>query len=261
MRRAWSSSRTAARSWPGFPLFAGMGDYDNDGYLDLALAGQSAAGPVSKLYKNYAGTSPMRGPVSSGFDPARWRGRLRRRRRRGPGLAGETGSGAATRVYRSDALIANTAPTPPGGLSTSLTVEASPSVGSAATDSQNGGGRAVVNLRIGRSLGAATCSAAWPTHRRASTHPVDRNAQKRLSWTINGLPNATYYWSARRLIRRWPVRRGPSNSPSRCNRRQQHQRALPGLSNAHGLGRLRQRRRLDLACEASIRESARSPRW
>ncbi|MDM8008605.1 MAG: VCBS repeat-containing protein [Phycisphaerae bacterium] len=180
------------------------GDYDNDGDLDLAVAGRregTYSTTFSKVYQN----DGNRAFTDIGVELTRvnncslsWAdydndGDL------DLAIAGYAGSptSAVSKIYRNDGSVFNTMPTAPTGLSA-----ASPSqytgvlTWNAATDAQTPAAGLSYNLRVGTSPGDddVYCGMAdlGSGFRRV---PAVGNAQKRLSWTLRGLLPITYYWS------------------------------------------------------------------
>jgi len=101
------------------------GDYDNDGYLDLLLAGYDGTTTVSKLYRNGGGPNPTFSEVAAGLAGVS-QGSVAWGDHDSDGdldilLAGNTLGTNISRVYRNDcAVVANTPPSPPMTLSATL---------------------------------------------------------------------------------------------------------------------------------------------
>ncbi len=75
-RRTWP--KAASRYQRFYGSVAAWGDYDNDGDLDLALAGAGTAGPTTRLYRNSGGNLSDSGIVLTDLADARLAlGRLR----------------------------------------------------------------------------------------------------------------------------------------------------------------------------------------
>jgi len=96
----------------GSMLFA---DWDNDGWLDLLITGNTDAIRLAYIYKNngVGGFTQMDfgfTPVSSSW--AQW-GDLNNDRKLDVALSGYTGSSYVTKVYRNDSAIPNSVPQPP----------------------------------------------------------------------------------------------------------------------------------------------------
>jgi len=180
------------------------GDYDNDGDLDLTMAG-SIGSPnyVTKIYRNDANgvftdidadlTGVWKCSLSWGdYDNDDDLDLV---------IAGQWYDGSfhgACKVYRNNGDVFNTPPSAPGGLGAVPTGDGLTFSWSATTDSQTPAAGLSYNLRIGTSSGTddvfagmADLGTGW---RRV---PATGNAQKRLSWALKGLdtPGATYYWS------------------------------------------------------------------
>ncbi len=80
------------------------GDYDNDGDLDLVLAGNTGAGPKTKIYRNYGSGSfvDIEADLTGVFLSSLSWGDYDNDRDLDLVLAGHTGSGPETKIYRND---------------------------------------------------------------------------------------------------------------------------------------------------------------
>ncbi|MCE9616668.1 MAG: VCBS repeat-containing protein [Lentisphaerae bacterium] len=190
---------------------AGWGDFDNDGRLDILIAGVGAApafSPVTKVYRN-AGNNTFTEQVDAlqpaagyHFASAAWGdydhdGRLDILV---AGLDGTT-STTVTKVYRNGYAVANTPPTAPTGLTV-----ASASIGvrlswQPATDAQTPAPGLSYNLRVGTAPGldnVVPCMADTITGLRRL--PALGNMNANHAWTLRNLnPTTTYYWSVQAI--------------------------------------------------------------
>jgi predicted nucleotidyltransferase len=190
---------------------AAWGDYDNDGDLDILLTGQSEAGHtgdmrVSRVYRNdlssfsrdfswlvpVARSSAVWGDYDTDGDLDIL-------------LTGESvRQGAATEysvntvVYRNKCSTANTAPSPPTGLS-AVHGETTATFGwNAATDGQTPADGLTYNLRVGTTPGGEEISAAMADTGTGYRWVVALgNANQNTRWSIDiEEPQGTpYYWS------------------------------------------------------------------
>ena len=177
------------------------GDYDNDGDLDVALAGYNTSFAAhSRIYLNlgsglFLDTGTSLTPV---IDAA-----LAWVDYDGDGdldllLTGNDGAVAVTKLYRNDNVFANSVPFPPSGLGYSVAGKTATLHWNAGSDAIQPGGF-TYNLRVGTSPGAdnivASMANSGTGHRRV---PRLGNSSERLSWTLK-LPIGGYYWSVQTI--------------------------------------------------------------
>jgi len=180
------------------------GDYDNDGYLDVAFGygdGPNQARPA--IYRNVNGAYTNSGNVLYGlFDGAiAWGdydndGRLDLLQ---TGTASDTGVGIyATKIYRNYGPITNRPPIAPNGLSATVagrTVRLSWLPGS--DPDQRGG--LTYNLRVGSSPGESDVVSPMSASNGWRRIPSDGNAFHNLNWPLRELAPGTYYWSVQTI--------------------------------------------------------------
>lgn len=188
---------------------ADWGDYDNDGRLDILMAGVAGSptfGPVTKVYRNLGNhtfseqANALQPAASFHFPSAAWGdydhdGRLDILVSGLDSIANST----ASRLYRNTVPTINTPPTAPTGLTATVT----PYNGAIrlawlpATDSKTPAKGLSYNLRVGTAPGldnVVPCLADTASGRRRL--PALGNVNHNIAWTVRGLnPGQTYYWS------------------------------------------------------------------
>ena len=178
---------------------AAWGDYDNDGDLDILLAGARAIpnNPVTKVYRNDSGSFVDIAANLSGVS-------------NGETAWGDydndgdldfllTGSGIA-KIYRNNIGTPNTTPTTPTSLSSSVTGNAVTFNWAKSTDSQTAQNALTYNLRVGRTPGGGEVMSPMSEVSNGFRRlPQVGNTNHNNSWTINNLPPGTYYWSVQAI--------------------------------------------------------------
>ena len=181
------------------------GDYDNDGDLDLLLAGYADGWvPVSAIYRN-DGSDTFTNTNASIVDvhsPSLAWGDYD-----GDGdldflLTGfNSGGFETTRIYRNNSTIANTAPTAPTGLNVAAGSTAGEKTLSwnAATDTKTAQNGLSYNIYVGTTSGDDDVAPGMADLSGGSSDGLRRIAtvgpNQGTSWTITGLAAGTYYWS------------------------------------------------------------------
>jgi predicted nucleotidyltransferase len=182
---------------------AAWGDYDNDGDLDLLLAGVTGSGYLACVYRNDGGSTfadiqaelPGVSAGSAAWGDCDNDGDLDLL------LAGDTGSGSFSRIYRSDGAAANAPPAAPSGLSAQLAADRLTLSWGASTDGQTPAAGLSYNLRVGTTPGGSETAPAMASAASGYRRVVQLgNAQERRSWTLRLPPGSrTYYWTVQAL--------------------------------------------------------------
>lgn len=165
------------------------GDFDNDGDLDLAVAGLVNGTSTGKIYRNDNGSFIDTG-VALPKAPVAW--------------GDYDGDGdldlfAGNTLFRNNSGIANTVPSAPTGLwakrvGTSVTFNWSP-----ATDVETPTPGLSYNLRVGTAPGKCDILSGMALASGKRLIPAIGNAQKRLSWTLKDVPAGPIYWSVQAI--------------------------------------------------------------
>jgi hypothetical protein len=179
------------------------GDYDNDGDLDLALAGVSSGGRISKVYRNdgAAGfTDIVAGMTGVSNCSFAW-GDYDNDGDLDLALAGYVnGTTRISKVYRNNGGVFNTAPAAPTGLGATYTgggpynVTFSWAAPAVADETPEAG--LSYNLRVGTTPGGDEIMSGMAiTSPDVRLIPAMGNGQQNLSWTLKSLTGGIYYWS------------------------------------------------------------------
>ncbi|MBI1925526.1 PD40 domain-containing protein [Candidatus Poribacteria bacterium] len=178
------------------------GDYDNDGDLDILLTGAPQSGDyISKIYRNDNGnfvdisvslTGVAQGSVAWGdYDNDGDLDIL---------LTGHSGSDWISKIYRNNVGTANTVPTPPTNLTSSVSGNSVTLSWNKSTDLETFQNGLTYNLGVGTTSGGAQIvspmASAATGYRKV---PQLGNTNHRNSWTIKNLPDGTYYWSVQAI--------------------------------------------------------------
>ncbi len=180
---------------------AAWGDFDNDGDLDIVLAGNNQQyTPIAKVYRNDgSGTfTDLQGGFSAAQDGSVAWGDLE-----GDGDLDllKTGTFApnsfATKFYRNNAAMANTTPAAPTGLTTTINSPTSQTFSwTAATDTKTPSAGLSYNLRVGTTPGGSDVFTTMANttsglRRLSAAGPIQGT-----SLTLTGLkPGTNYFWS------------------------------------------------------------------
>ena len=173
------------------------GDFNNDGLLDFAATGMTSTGAVVKVYRNDGGTLFRdSGAALPGLPNATlaW-GDFDNDGRLDLLVTGYSGSNYVARLYHNNSLDANTPPSGPTALSTTVNNNSATLTWSPSTDANQTGGL-TYNLRVGTTPGGS--DALNPMADGATGFrrvPRLGNAGLRQSWTLTNLLVGTYYWA------------------------------------------------------------------
>ena len=179
------------------------GDYDNDGDLDILLAGRSSESIlITKLYRNDGGSFTDIPTSMTGVDRSSvaW-GDYDNDGDLDILLTGDTGPSQLSTVYRNNIGTSNTVPTPPTSLAASVSGDSSVTLNWAkATDGQTVQDALTYNLRVGTSpggveIGSPMADVSTGFRRIAALS----SSNHRNSWTIRNLPEGIYYWSVQSI--------------------------------------------------------------
>ncbi|MDO8586290.1 MAG: FG-GAP-like repeat-containing protein [Armatimonadota bacterium] len=178
------------------------GDYDNDGDLDLAIAGESVVGCESRIYRNDNGVFTDIGADLIGVTRCSlaW-GDYDNDGDLDLVISGSDDVGYfSTTIYRNNGGVFNTPPSTPSGLSSSVDGNNVTFSWNAGADAETPTAGLSYNLRVGTSPGASdifsgVASLSTGTRRL----PATGNAQKNLSWILKNRPEGNLYWSAQAI--------------------------------------------------------------
>ncbi|MBM4162677.1 MAG: hypothetical protein FJ217_16475, partial [Ignavibacteria bacterium] len=180
---------------------ARWGDYDNDGDLDMLVAGNGGYGDTSRVYRNDGGSFV---DISAGlpgveFASVAW-GDYDNDGDLDILLTGSSGSQFITRIYRNNVATANTPPSVPRSLTSSVSNNSVLLSWNRATDVQTGQVSLTYNLSLGTSSGGVQKSSPMANistgYRRI---PQLGNTNHDTSWTVKNLPEGKYYWSVQTI--------------------------------------------------------------
>ncbi len=180
------------------------GDYDNDGDLDILLAGSPGSGSITSIYRNDSGLFTNIGatlPISVSSGCAAW-GDYDNDGDLDILFSGYSSPNRFTRIYRNNCTIINTKPLTPSGLSTVNSNGIISLIWSKTTDSQTPQNGLTYNLYIYES---AHTDYKFPPHAFRQSHALNgRRLVARIGniqWSSSGYivknlpPLKTYYWS------------------------------------------------------------------
>jgi hypothetical protein len=174
------------------------GDTDNDGRLDILIAGNSGPSTLSGVYHNNGdGTFSAAANFTGVRDAAVAWGDYDNDGRLDVLLAGDTDSGRITKLFHSNSETSNTAPGTPAGLSASVNGNTMSLSWNAASDGQTPASGLTYNLRIGTTPGAQNVTAPMADVAGGFRRLPDMgNAQPGTTAVVKGLEScSTYYWS------------------------------------------------------------------
>jgi len=184
---------------------AAWGDYDNDGDLDILLAGDSDTGAIAKVYRNNSNTNfvvtdAVLTGVKSGS--AAW-GDFDKDGDLDILLAGMSSAGRVSIIYRNNSPAANTPPAIPSGLTFSPSGGATLSWNKS-TDNETAPNGLTYNLRVGTTPNGTQIISPLSNVLGGALNGFHRvpkigNANHRTTLTIKNLPVGIYYWSVQAI--------------------------------------------------------------
>jgi len=186
------------------PLSISSGDYDNDGDVDLLIAGLNSQQPSiarTAIYKNNGSglfSEDTRIVLPQAASPSASWGDYDNDGDLDVIIYGRTISvstdGFISKVFRNNLNVTNTTPSTPTNLSATASGSKTVFTWNASTDAQ--GGPITYNLRIGTTPGGSEImSAMASTTTGTLLTPAMGNVQLNRSWSVNGITAGTYYWS------------------------------------------------------------------
>ena len=191
---------------PGVESGSGAwGDYDNDGRLDILLAGNTGGiSLVAQVWRNTGGsgfTNVNAGLPGVHFGSAAW-GDYDNDGRLDILLSGNTnfGLGCLAQVWRNEnGLVTNSPPTPPSGLTATVSEGLVHFSWNAASDLQTPSAGLSYNLRIGTTPGGTEILAPSSALNGWRRLPNLGNVQQGLSASFNLAAGTSYYWSVQAI--------------------------------------------------------------
>ncbi|PSR56570.1 hypothetical protein AHMF7605_25270 [Adhaeribacter arboris] len=193
------SSQTAANG------DVAWGDYDNDGNLDILIAGLCRAADCrdfsANIYRNSGGIFTNSKTVLPGliYGSVAW-GDYDNDGDLDILLSGDTNKGPIARIYRNNSVAKNTLPISPTDLTSKVQGEKVTLSWSPGLDEQTPTAALSYNVYVGTSPGTqqkVSSQANLPgSYRQVATWG---NAQLNTSFNLNNLPDGTYYWSVQAI--------------------------------------------------------------
>lgn len=180
------------------------GDYDNDGYLDLIVAGQSSIGRKTQFYKNNSGGSSFSLQSVGSIDGV-YLGCAEFGDYDSDGdldliTTGFNQFGAVkTAIYQNGATSSNAAPVAPGGLTVSFSYPKVYLSWNAASDATTAANGLTYNVRIGSSAGASDVLSPMALSTGVKLTPGRGNALNDTVLIIDSLASGTYYWTVQSI--------------------------------------------------------------
>jgi PKD repeat protein len=186
------------------------GDYDNDGWLDILLAGDTGWTAIATVYHNNSdGTFTDIGAGLAGvsFGSVAW-GDYDNDGRLDILVTGDTGDIWDTipiaKVYHNNIPTTNSLPAAPTGLGAAVTGTTVNLIWDAAADNQTPAAGLTYNLRVGTAPGGMQIAAPMAdTATGFRRVPQIGNANLGLTATLNFTTSGTYYWSVQAIDTVW----------------------------------------------------------
>ncbi len=177
---------------------AAWGDYDNDGDLDILLAGRTSSPDITKIFRNDGGSFvDIQAALPGTAEGAAAWGDYDNDGDLDFLLAGNSSS---TKIFRNNIAQPNVKPVSPAQLSTTVLRGAVLFTWNPATDNETPAVALTHNLRIGSSPQGAEIMSPLANAATGFRRVAARgNTDHRTSWKIDGLPKGTYYWSVQAI--------------------------------------------------------------
>lgn len=179
------------------------GDYDNDGDLDIILAGNTGVEKVTKIYRNDGGNSFSEQTTilltGVSFGSAIWadidnNGRLDIL------LSGSSAGSNISKIYLNNYPTTNTPPSVPANLSASTEGLVVTFTWNKSTDNETPQNGLRYNLCIGSSPNSVNSLSPMSDRNTGFRRVINLgNTNNRNSWTIKGLIEGTYFWSVQAI--------------------------------------------------------------
>jgi len=180
---------------------AAWADYDNDGDLDVLLAGESGTSTyISKVYRNNGGIfTDINAPLTGIYEGAVAWGDYDKDGDLDILLSGGTSSGSISKIYRNNSSIKNTAPSAPSGLAVTTGANTVSFSWNKSTDTQTTQNGLTYNLYVGTTAGAVNYRSPMAAVPAGTLRKAGKGAIQSNSWKIKGLPSGNYYWSVQAI--------------------------------------------------------------
>ncbi|HEX7880318.1 MAG TPA: FG-GAP-like repeat-containing protein, partial [Candidatus Eisenbacteria bacterium] len=183
---------------------AAFGDHDNDGDLDILIAGNDGSGSSARLYDNGGGANPVftvsADPLPGVYYGSAAFGDMDKDHDLDIVLSGLPGAPYATKVMRNTCRPLNTPPQPPSNLSVSMVGNRATFSWNAAVDNNTPAAAFTYNIRVGSTSGGSEIVSpmAMPTSglRRIAARG---NTGQRTNCTIDLPGGGPWYWSVQAI--------------------------------------------------------------
>ncbi|MDA3886368.1 MAG: VCBS repeat-containing protein [Candidatus Delongbacteria bacterium] len=179
-----------------------VGDYDNDGDLDILITGTNDySTPITILYQNNSGifTEINTGLLGADGGSVAW-GDYDNDGNLDILLTGDSILGGISKIYTNNSLITNTIPNSPSNLSTTNTDSTVTFRWDKATDNETPQDGLSYNLYIRTDSLECNINSSMSNTENGYRKVVNLgNVGQNTSWAINNLPNGRYYWSVQAI--------------------------------------------------------------
>jgi len=178
------------------------GDYDNDGDLDILLAGDTNSGRICKIFTNNGNNTFTEQSNFSlpgvRYSSAAW-GDYDNDGDLDITVTGEKGSLKISNVFRNEILIHNTKPETPLGLKMEENGGSTILSWDPVTDNETPSEGLTYNVRVGSGAGGSEIMVAMASSTGSRRITGLGNSQLKTSYTLKDLKPGTYYWSVQAL--------------------------------------------------------------